>query len=81
MRFTKPPAQLLPRYNMADRETRQGLDQIFDMWQPFARGQRELLRNSAPGAQVDEIHGASHYIFISHKDSVLRETAAFLQTH
>lgn len=75
------PAQLLPRYNMADRETRQGLDQIFDMWQPFARGQRELLRDSASGARIDEIHGASHYIFISHKDRVLRETAAFLQTH
>ena len=75
------PAQLLPRYNMADRETRQGLDQVFDLWQPFARGQRKLLRDTAPGARIDEIHGASHYIFISHQDRVLRETAAFLQTH
>jgi pimeloyl-ACP methyl ester carboxylesterase len=75
------PAQLLPRYNMADRETRQGLDQVFDLWQPFARSQRKLLRDSAPGARIDEIHGASHYIFISHKDRVLRETAAFLRTH
>jgi non-heme chloroperoxidase len=74
------PAQLLPRYNSADRETRQVLDQIFDIWQPFAKGQRDLLRKSVPQARVDEIHGASHYVFISHQKRVLQETAAFLQT-
>jgi non-heme chloroperoxidase len=74
------PAQLLPRYNIADRETRQGLDKIFDLWQPFASSQRELLRDSVPGARLDEIHGASHYIFSSHKDRVLREVAAFFRT-
>jgi non-heme chloroperoxidase len=73
------PAQLLPRYNIADCQTRQGLDQIFAMWQPFAKGQRDLLRKSVPQARVDEIHGASHYIFISNQEGVLRETAAFLQ--
>jgi hypothetical protein len=74
------PAQLLPRYNIADHETRQGLDQIFGMWQPFAKGQRDLLRKSVPQARVDEIYGASHYVFISHQKRVLRETRAFLQT-
>jgi len=73
------PAQLLPRYNIADRETRQLLDQIFNMWQPFAKGQRDLLRKDVPEARIDEIHGASHYIFISHREMVLRETVAFLR--
>jgi pimeloyl-ACP methyl ester carboxylesterase len=73
------PAQLLPRYNIADRETRQALDRIFDMWQPFAKAQRDFFRKSAPQARVDEIDGASHYVFISHRERVLRETRAFLQ--
>ncbi len=42
------PAQLLPRYNIADRETRQLLDQIFNMWQPFAKGQRDLYVKTFP---------------------------------
>jgi non-heme chloroperoxidase len=74
------PAQLLPRYNIADRETRQSLDQIFDMWQPFANGQRDLLRKSVARARMDEIYGASHYVFISHQERVLLETRAFLHT-
>jgi pimeloyl-ACP methyl ester carboxylesterase len=74
------PARLLPRYNIADRETRQGLDQIFDMWQPFAKSQRDFLRKSVLQARIDEIQGASHYVFISHQERVLRETRAFLQT-
>ena len=76
----KTPAQLVPRYNIADRETRQALDQIFDMWQPFAKAQRNLLRKSVPQARVDEIDGASHYVFISHRERVLLKTRAFLQT-
>jgi non-heme chloroperoxidase len=76
----KTPAQLVPRYSIADRETQQALDQIFDMWQPFAKGQRDLFRTSIPQARIDEIHGASHYVFISHRQRVLREMRAFLQT-
>lgn len=76
----KTPAQLVPRYNIADRETRQALDQIFDMWQRSAKAQREFFRKSVPHARVDEIDGASHYVFISHRERVLRETRAFLQT-
>ena len=74
------PAQLVPRYNIADQETRQALDQIFEMWQTFAKAQRELFRKSVPQARVDEIDGASHYVFISHRERVLRDTRAFLQS-
>ncbi len=64
----KTPAQLIPRYNIADSETRQAFDQVFAMWQPFAKSQRELFRQSAPLARVVEIEGASHYIFISNRE-------------
>jgi len=74
------PAQLVPLYNIADQETRPALDQIFEMWQTFAKAQRELFRKSVPQARVDEIDGASHYVFISHRERVLRDTRAFLQS-
>ena len=76
----KTPAQFIARYNIADRETRQALDEVFAMWQPFAKAQRILFRKSVPEARVVEIVGASHYVFISHRERVGRETRAFLQT-
>jgi pimeloyl-ACP methyl ester carboxylesterase len=75
------PADLIARYNTADLETRRGLDQVFGLCQPFAEAQREFFRKSVPHARVDEIRGASHYVFISHRDRVLRDMRAFLQTH
>ena len=38
------PADLSARYKTADSATRQGLDQVFALWQSFAKDQRELLR-------------------------------------
>lgn len=73
------PEQLAPRYRFADQETRDALDQVFAMWQAFAKSQRILFRQSAPGARVVEIEGASHYVFISHRERVLQEFRAFLQ--
>lgn len=77
----RTPADLIARYKTAGPATRQGLDQVFGLWQPFAKAQREFFRKSVPQARVDEIHGASHYVFISHRDRVLRDMRAFLQTH
>jgi pimeloyl-ACP methyl ester carboxylesterase len=74
------PEQMMPRYKTADRETRQVLDQIFDIWQPFAKAERDDLRSRLPGARLVETNGASHYLFISHPETVLREIRAFLQT-
>jgi non-heme chloroperoxidase len=75
------PDQLAPRYRAADRETRDALDQVFAMWQAFAKSQRNLFRQSAPGARVIEIPGGSHYVFISDRERVLQEVLAFLQPH
>jgi non-heme chloroperoxidase len=75
------PAQLAPRYKVADRETRDALDQAFAMWQTFAKGQRDLFRESAPHARVVEIEGASHYVFISDRERVAQEIRGFLQAH
>jgi len=73
------PAQFAPRYGFADRETRRDLGQIFEMWRQFTAEQRQLLRKDVPSANVVEIRGASHYVFISHREKVLQEIRAFLQ--
>jgi non-heme chloroperoxidase len=72
------PVQLVPKYATADRSTRGVIDQIFGMWQPFAKEQRDFLRNSAPKADVVEIPGASHYVFLSHRERVATEVKTFL---
>jgi pimeloyl-ACP methyl ester carboxylesterase len=77
----RTPTDLSARYKTADSETRQGLDQVFALWQLFAKDQRQLLRNSVPQAQVDEIQGASHYVFISNRDQVRKDMQAFLRAH
>lgn len=73
------PAQFAPRYGFADHETQEDLGEIFDMWRQFTATQRQLLRNGIPSARVVEIHGANHYIFISHQEKVLEEMRVFLQ--
>ena len=73
------PEQLIARYNIADPKTRQALDQVFAMWQPFAKSQRALLRKSVPQARIVEIEGGNHYIFISNREEVATEVRAFLQ--
>jgi non-heme chloroperoxidase len=77
----RTPADLSARYKTADSGTRQGLDQVFALWQSFSNDQRKLLRKSVPQARVDEIQGASHYVFISNRDRVLKDMQAFLRTH
>jgi non-heme chloroperoxidase len=76
----KTPAQLLPRYKTADPETRSTISRILDIWQQSARAQRDRFRKSVPQARVVEIDGASHYVFISHRQRVLQEMRAFLGT-
>src|SRR5581483_10908672 len=51
------PEQLAPRYRFADRQNRQALNQVFEMWQAFAGSQRILFRQSAHRARVIEIDG------------------------
>jgi hypothetical protein len=77
----RTPADLSARYKAADSGTRQGLEQVFALWQSFAKDQRKLFRQSVPHARVDEIQGASHYVFISNRDRVLKDMKAFLKAH
>ena len=78
------PVQLIPgyktRYAAGNRETRRVLDRIFDIWKPAAKAQRDQVRKAVPHARVVELHGASHYVFISDQQRVLREMKAFLRT-
>lgn len=76
----KDPTQLAPRYKTADIETRHALDQVFNMWQQFAKQQRDEFRSRLPLAQVVELNGASHYVFLSNREQVLRELRLFLRS-
>ena len=73
------PADLIRGYSIADEQTRAAFEQVFALWQPFAKTQRASFRKAAPHARVVEILGASHYIFISNPDVVLREMRTFLE--
>jgi hypothetical protein len=61
----RTPADLSARHKTADPETRQGFDQVFALWQSFAKDQRILLRKSVPQARVDETQGAQVIMFSS----------------
>ena len=72
------PVDLIRRYSVADEQTRTAFKQVFALWQPFAKTQRESFRKALPDARVIEVSGASHYVFISNPDVILREIQAFL---
>ena len=74
------PAQLFPAYSIADLERRQCIDQIFKIWQPFAKSERDRFRRTVSSARVEEIEGANHYIFISNPERVSLLTITFLRT-
>ena len=76
----KTPVHLVPRYKTGDRERRRAFDKIFEIWRLSAKTQRDRFRKSVPQARVVEIDGASHYLFISHREKVLQEVSAFLRT-
>lgn len=74
------PVQFFPAYSIADPERRQCIDQIFKIWQPFAKSERDRFRRTVPSARVEEIEGANHYIFISNPERVSLQTITFLRT-
>ena len=55
------------------------MDKIFDIWQTFAREQRDAFRKAVPHARVVAVDGASHYVFISQSGTVLEEMRKFLR--
>ncbi len=73
------PDQMLPRYKFSDAETRAAIDKIFEIWTAAAKQQRDSFRKRVPQARVVELNGASHYVFISHREQVLQEVRAFLK--
>jgi hypothetical protein len=73
------PGQLVPRYKTADTDTRKALDRVFEVWKTAAKAQRERFRERVPHARIVEIHGASHYVFISHREQVLHEIREILE--
>ena len=79
------PGELVPRYRQpyesGDAQVRRPLDAIFDTWQRSADTQRKEFRRAVPHATVVELRGASHYVFISHANDVLREVVRFLRQH
>ena len=73
------PAQFSPRFATADPATKQTLQSIYELWHEFAARQRQAFQQAVPAAHVVEIHGANHYIFLSHSRQVLRAVDDFLQ--
>ena len=80
----RTPVQPIPGYRTGyeagNLEAQRVLERIFDIWKPAAKAQRDHVRKAVPHARVVELHGASHYVFISHQQRVLREVKGFLRT-
>jgi pimeloyl-ACP methyl ester carboxylesterase len=74
------PAQLAPRYRFADSKTRQEIDDIFRMWTQFAEQQRKEFEKTVPTAQLIKVEGASHYLFLSNREEVVRRVRYFLES-
>jgi non-heme chloroperoxidase len=74
------PGQLITQYSMANDEARAVFDRIFEITRPFAEAQRAAFRTALPKAEVIDIPGANHYLFISNRDQVLSAIRTFLST-
>lgn len=74
------PSQQFASYGVSDATRRTALEQIFSLWKQFQRRQIAAFRMAAPSAKIDVIDGASHYVFISNEDQVIRDILQFLQS-
>jgi pimeloyl-ACP methyl ester carboxylesterase len=61
-----------------DSTTRVQAQRFFDAFKPWTERERSRFRREMANGRVVELHGAHHYLFISHEADVLREMAAFL---
>jgi len=73
--------QLFATYAALDSAGRVQARNFYDTFAPWTREERARFRREVADARVVELHGAHHYLFMSHEAEVIREMRAFLQEH
>ncbi|HET9066577.1 MAG TPA: alpha/beta hydrolase [Gemmatimonadales bacterium] len=71
-------ADLLPWYPHADTTWQRQARHAFDIWGAYRRADREHIPDLFAAAQVIDLPGANHYVFISNRDQVLDAMRRFL---
>lgn len=62
-----------------DSTARRLAQRFFDVFRPWVAQERNRFRREMPNGRVVELHGAHHYLFMSHEADVIREMEAFLR--
>ena len=71
--------QLFANYAALDSTGRAQARRFYDTFEPWTREERARFRREVVNARVVELHGAHHYLFMSHEADVIREMRAFLE--
>ena len=71
---------LFPPAVTRDPTARRRAQRFFDAFKPWAGRERARFRREMANGRVVELHGAHHYLFITHEADVMREMAAFLES-
>ena len=69
----------LANYAALDSTGRAQARRFYDTFEPWTREERARFRREVANARVVELHGAHHYLFMSHEADVIREMRAFLE--
>lgn len=70
--------QMFSFYSSLDSVNRDKADQFYQMFAEWARTERERFRREVKNGYAIEMHGANHYLFISHAAEVTQKMRTFL---
>ena len=73
--------QLFPIWSSLGPDAQVQTRRFSALLQTWAGDQRARRRRALPRAEVLALHGANHYVFDSHRDTVLSAMRRFLATH
>jgi len=73
-------AAYFPWYHTLDSTGQRDASNYFGALAPWLRVNIDQYRRNAPSSHVTEIHDASHWVFISHRDKTLSALRTFLAT-
>jgi hypothetical protein len=73
-------AAYYPWYHTVDSTGRRDASNYFRALAPWMRADIDQYRRDAPSSHGAEIHDASHWVFLSHRDETLSAMRAFFAT-
>jgi pimeloyl-ACP methyl ester carboxylesterase len=71
---------LFPGYEVSPLEVRPLLERFWPKWAALVQRERDRFRSEVRHGSVIELDGASHYVFLSNRDTVANAVRRFLNT-